>query len=149
MILEIKDVCEAEEEFEDAITALVDAAAGERAPPRPFSDLANEAAQNVAVAYRAGHTVRKDNYWCVDKDADEAITALVETVVGDSAHGGLYGEAVDEAAQNLTKSLRAFSLKSSRPAPKRSLACRSPPSSANSSSEGPRHECHYNKHRCG
>ena len=34
MILEIKEVCEAEEEFEDAITALVDAAAGERAPPQ-------------------------------------------------------------------------------------------------------------------
>ena len=75
---------------------------------RPFSDLANEAAQNVAVAYRSGHTVHKDNYWCVDKDADEAITALVETVIGDSAHGGLYGEAVDEAAQNLTEVFARF-----------------------------------------
>ena len=107
MILEIKDVCEAEEEFEDAITALVDAAAGERVPRRPFNDLVN-GAQNVAVAYRAGHTVRKGNYWCVDKDADEAITALVETVIGDSAHGGLYGEAVDEAAQNLTEVFARF-----------------------------------------
>ena len=103
MTLELKEVWNVEEEFKDAITALVDAAAGERVPRRPFNDLVYGAAQNVAVAYQSEHAVHKGNYWCVDKNTEEAIRALVETVFGESARGGLYGEAVYEAAKNFTK----------------------------------------------
>ena len=104
MTLELKEEFEnVEEEFKDAITALVDAAAGERVPRRPFNDLVYGAAQNVAVAYQSEHAVHKGNYWCVDKNTEEAIRALVETVFGESARGGLYGEAVLEAAKNFKK----------------------------------------------
>ena len=108
MGLELKNVWNVEDEFKDVITAVVDAVAGESAPRRPFRDPVYKAAQSLAVAYRSGHAVHKGNYWCVDKHADEAITTLVETVVGGSAHGGLYREAVYEAARNLTEIFAGF-----------------------------------------
>jgi hypothetical protein len=107
MGLELKNVWNVEDEFKDVITAVVDAVAGESAPRRLFGDLVHKA-QSVAVAYRSGHAVHKGNYWCVDKDADEVITALVKTVVGESAHGGLYDEAVYDAAQNLPEVFKRF-----------------------------------------
>src|SRR5262245_36184178 len=107
MGLELKNVWNVEDEFKDVITAVVDAVAGESAPRRQFSDPVYEAAQNVAVAYRSGHAVYKDYSWCVDKNADEAITALVEAVVDDAPRGP-YGEAVYEAARKFGRSVWAL-----------------------------------------
>ena len=66
-----------DKEFEDAITALVDAVVGENTPRGPYSEPVFKAARDVAEAYLAawaGFVFDKDNYQLGEPEAEETVS---------------------------------------------------------------------------
>ena len=78
--------------YKHAIAALVVAVAGQKLSRGPYSLPIKEAAWNLVKAFKAAEAVYKDCYWLVDKKADDAITALVEALVGQNVARGPYSE---------------------------------------------------------
>ena len=93
--------------YEHAIAALVAAVVGQKLSREPYSEPIKEAAWNLVTAFKAG-AVFKDNYlWLVDKKADDAITALVEALVGENVAPGPYSDDVYWAVAKFVYAYRA------------------------------------------
>jgi hypothetical protein len=65
--------------YKHAIASLVVAVAGQKVPREPYSQPIKDAAENLVEAFKAG-AIYEDFDWRVDKNADDAITALVEAL---------------------------------------------------------------------
>ena len=78
MALEVGDVTSfVDKEFEEAITALVDAVVGLNTPRGPYSEPVFKAARNVAEAYLAacaGFAFDNDNYQLAEVEPEETVS---------------------------------------------------------------------------
>jgi hypothetical protein len=93
--------------YEGATAALVAAVAKQKLFRGLYSEPIKEAAWNLAKAFKAG-AVFEDNYlWVVDKKADDAITALVDALVGENAAVGPYSDDVYWAVAKFVYAYRA------------------------------------------
>src|ERR1700730_4541499 len=85
MTLEIRSVTwSVDDELDDAITALVRAVVPDYVPFSEYvyhGETVLATARNIAEAYKSGQAVYKDDCWLIDTNFDDAITALVRTVV--------------------------------------------------------------------
>lgn len=119
MTLEIRGITwSVDKEFEDAITTLViaavgvNAAVGDNVAGRWYrGSHVYQAAWDVAEAYQAGQAVYKDDSWVVDKNFDDAITALVYHVIRTNVPRGPYSGQVYEAARNIAEARQIGRLK--------------------------------------
>ena len=126
MTLEITSVTwSVDDELDDAITALVRTVVPHYVPFSEYvyhGEKVLATARNIAEAYKSGQAVYKDDCWLIDTNFDDAITALIDVVVGEKArhtrlagieHGaepsptalprGPYSEPVYEAARNVAE----------------------------------------------
>jgi hypothetical protein len=87
--------------YKNALTELVFAVVGQKLPREPYSEPIKDAAWNLVEAFQAGQAVHKDDYQFVDKNFDDAITALVDAAVGQNVPSGPYSEHVYDAARVL------------------------------------------------
>ena len=92
--------------YKHAIAVLVVAVAGEKLPCEPYSKPIKDAAGNLVEAFQAG-AVYQDFHWLVDKNADDAITALVDALVGENVPRGPYNEDIYEAVAKFVYAYRA------------------------------------------
>ena len=93
--------------YEHATAALVGAVAGQKLSREPYSEPIKDAAWNLVNAFKAG-AVFKDNYlWVVAKNADDAITALVEALVGKNVARGPYSDDIYWAVAKFVYAYRA------------------------------------------
>jgi hypothetical protein len=96
----------ADKMYKNALTALGLAVVGQRMPREPYSKPIKDAAWNLVEAYRSGQAVYKHNQWLVDKNFDDAITALVDAAVDQNVPRGPYSEHVYDAARNVVESYK-------------------------------------------
>ena len=92
--------------YRHAIARLVVAIAGQKVPREPYSRPINDAGYNLVKAFEAG-AVYKPYQWLVDKKADDAITSLVEALIGENVAGGPYSDDVYWAAAKFVYAYRA------------------------------------------
>ena len=92
--------------YKDAIVALVGAVAGQKLPREPYSETIKDAAWNLVEAFTAGAVFKTSN-WIVDENADDAITALIDTLVGENVVRGPYSDDVYRAAEKFVHAYRA------------------------------------------
>ena len=92
--------------YKHAIASLVVAVAGQKVPREPYSRPIKDAAENLVEAFKAG-AVYEDFDWRVDKNADDAITALVEALVGENVARGPYSDDVYDAVAKFVYAYRA------------------------------------------
>jgi hypothetical protein len=92
--------------YKHAVAALVVAVAGQKVPREPYSQPIKDAAWNLVKAFKAG-AVYEDFDWLVDKNADDAITALVEALVGENVARGPYSDDVYWAVAKFVYAYRA------------------------------------------
>src|SRR4029077_14197118 len=92
--------------YKHAIASLVVAVAGREVPREPYSEPIKDAAANLVEAFKAG-AVREYFDWRVDENADDAITALVEALVGENVARGPYSDDVYGAVEKFEYAYRA------------------------------------------
>ena len=92
--------------YKDAIVALVGAVVGKKPYCEPYSETIKDAAWNLVEDFTA-RAVSKNSNWLVDEDADDAITALVDALVGENVAHGPYSDDVYRAVAKFVHAYRA------------------------------------------
>jgi hypothetical protein len=93
--------------YKDALQALVVAVTGQKLLCEPFSPPIKEAADNLVEAIKAAQAVHKDDGWLLDEKAGNAITALVDALVGHNVPRGPYSKHVYKTAMKVMYAYRA------------------------------------------
>jgi len=92
--------------YRQAVAKLVVAVAGQKVPREPYSKPIKGAGLNLAKAFEAG-AVYESPHWLVDKNADDAITALVDALVGENVARGPYSDDIYRAVAKFVYAYRA------------------------------------------